>query len=218
MGARVELAGIRAAESGLETLHGVTLVFPAGTLIALLGSNGSGRGTVLKVAAGLVTPAAGTLTWNGEDATRLAPLSRVRRGMSYLPDGGGVFESLTVAANLDLFAGGRSAQAAYAVFPELASMADRRAGTLSGGERQMLTLSRAFVRRAEIVLADDVSAGLSPAVTTRTYQAFARLAEAGTTVVAVDQFPDQALRHADLAYVMRRGAVTFAGEAAELSA
>jgi branched-chain amino acid transport system ATP-binding protein len=218
VGARIELTGIRAMEGGLETLHGVDVVLPAGTLTALLGSNDSGTSTLLRVVAGLVTPVEGTVLWNGEEATRLAPLARVRRGMIYLPNVGGVFEALTVSENLALFARGRPVEEAFEAFPELTRLLARNAGTLSGGERQMLTLSRAFVRPAEIVLADEVSAGLAAAVTTRVYDAFARLTAAGTTVVALDQFADDALRHAGLAYAMRRGAIAFAGEPAELTA
>jgi branched-chain amino acid transport system ATP-binding protein len=184
---------------------------------AVIGPNGAGKTTLQRVLAGTLRPAGGGIRWDGEQGAGRSPLDLARHGITYIPHVGGVFDGLTVAENLDLFARGGPVTAAHEMFPVLAGRSRQRAGTLSGGEHQMLALSRAFVRPPEVLLVDEAGAGLSGEVTARVYDALARLAATGTTVVAVDQYAEEALRHARIVYGMRRGSVVFAGEPAELS-
>jgi branched-chain amino acid transport system ATP-binding protein len=216
MGSRITVNDVRAGYGRLEVLHGVRTVFPPGVFTAVIGPNGAGKTTLLRVLAGLLRPAAGEIRWDGEPGPGGSPLDRARRGITYIPHVGGVFDGLTVAENLELFAGGGPVTAAHEMFPVLARRSRQRAGTLSGGEHQMLALSRAFVRPARVLLVDEAGAGLSAEVAGRVYDALARMAAAGTTVVAVDQYAEEALRHARIVYAMRRGSVAFAGEPSEL--
>jgi branched-chain amino acid transport system ATP-binding protein len=217
VGVRLAAERVRAGYGRLEVLHGVGAVFPSGTVTAVLGPNGAGKTTLLRVLAGLLRPSGGRVSWDGVPVLGRSPLDLSRRGMTYVPDEGKVFERLTVAENLRLFARGAPVDPALDLFPVLARRSGQAAGTLSGGERQMLALARAFVRPPEILLADEVGAGLAPAVTARVYAALGSLARNGCTVVVVDQFAGEALGHASIVYAMRRGAVVFAGEPAELT-
>lgn len=215
-GPRITVDDVRAGYGRLEVLHGVRAVFPGGVFSTVIGPNGAGKTTLLRVLAGLLRPAGGAIRWDGEPAAGRSPLDLARQGIIYIPHVGGVFDQLTVAENLELFAAGGPVTAAHEMFPVLARRSRQRAGTLSGGEHQMLALSRAFVRPAEALLVDEAGAGLAGEVTARVYDALAGLATAGTTVVAVDQYAEEALRHARIVYGMRRGSVAFAGEPPEL--
>jgi branched-chain amino acid transport system ATP-binding protein len=217
----LSLVGVRAGYGSVEVLHGVDLSFPAGTVVALVGHNGSGCSTILRCAAGVVRPRSGRIVWDGADITGWTGYRRTTAGMVFVADEHNVFNTLTVAENLELF--GRpqsldtSVDAACSVFPELRDLLDHRAGTLSGGERQMLALARALARPARLLLLDDVSRGLSAAVATRFFAALRERSTAATTTVIAEQFIDTALGIADIVYAIRRGRVAFAGEPGELS-
>lgn len=221
MSGSLSLVEVRAGYGSVEVLHGVNVSFPAGTVVALVGHNGSGCSTILRCAAGLVRPRSGRIVWDGADVTGYSGFRRTTAGMVFVADEHNVFNTLTVAENLELF--GRpqplrvSIDAACSVFPELGNLLDHRVGTLSGGERQMLALARALVRPARLLLLDDVSRGLSAAVATRFFAALRERLSPDTAMVIAEQFIDTALGIADIVYAIRRGRVAFAGEPGELS-
>jgi branched-chain amino acid transport system ATP-binding protein len=207
----------RAAYGPVEVLHGVTMVFPAGSLVALVGRNGAGKTSTLRCLAGLLPLRSGRVRSIDRELTGLSPYARSAAGVTMVPDERGVFPDLTVGENLALFAGHGPPDAALSVFPALAGRMRQRAGTLSGGEQQMVALSRAFLRPGRLLLLDEVSRGLSPAVTARCYEALAGLVSPQRSIVVVEQYLSDVLRVADLVYVLARGQVAFAGEPAELT-
>ncbi len=218
MSARLALQGARAGYGPVEVLHGVDLAVPARGVTALLGHNGAGKTTVLRVLAGLLPLSAGSVRWDGADVSALPTYDRARRGLALLPDEHGVFATLSVRDNLALFGDGADPDPALAVFPALRDRLGQRAGSLSGGERQMLSLSRALLRPVQVLLLDELSRGLAPQVVTRLYDVVADLGrQPGRSVLLVEQYVGQALRLADIAYVLRRGEVAFAGEPGELA-
>jgi len=214
----LSLVDAHAGYGSVEVLHGVTMDFPSGSVVALMGRNGAGKSTVLRCLAGLIPLWSGALRWDGREVTHRSAYQRSTAGLTLVPDEHGLFPGLTVGENLDLFARDQSPEPALGVFPELEDLMDRRAGTLSGGEQQMLALSRALVRPGHVVLLDEVSRGLSPAVTARCYGALRRLAAPDRVLVIVEQYLGEVLRLADVVYVLTRGEITFAGEPAELRA
>jgi len=186
----------------------------AGELVVLLGANGAGKTTTLKTLAGVLRPLGGEVLMAGRSAH--GPLHRrVRGGLAYVPEERAVFGGLSVHDNLRLARGSR--RAAIELFPELRQLDRRRAGLLSGGEQQMLTVARALSRAPRLLLADELSFGLAPLVVRRLLQVLRESADAGAGVLLVEQHAHQALAVADRAYVMRRGTVVLAGSAAEVA-
>jgi len=215
----IELAvqGLRAGYGAVEVLHGIDLDVPQGALTALLGPNGAGKSTLLSVVAGLHPLRAGRVSWGGVDVSRAAPDARARAGMTLIPERRGIFPDLTVKENLDTFVGMHGTpDVALEAFPVLAERLTQRAGSLSGGEQQMLAMSRALLKNPRLLLLDEISFGLAPRVTRRLFDVVAELALGGTTVVLVEQYLSDALRLADIVYVLARGEVVFAGEPGEL--
>ncbi|PWI19457.1 ABC transporter [Streptomyces sp. Act143] len=202
----------------LEALHGITLAAPAPGLTVLLGRNGSGRTTALRALAGTVPLSGGAVVWDGTDITRTPAHERARRGLHLVPERQAVFGSLTVRENLELAAPAHAHAPAFEAYPQLEALLARRAGTLSGGEQRMLALARALLTRARVLLVDEPTQGMSPAVAARTY---ALLAGLDACVVLAEQRLPPALRDRAaprtpvLVYELRRGAVVFSGEAAE---
>ncbi|MET9615665.1 ABC transporter ATP-binding protein [Kitasatospora indigofera] len=212
MAVAVELRGVRVRYGLLEALHGVDLACPAGRVTVLLGRNGSGRTTALRALAGDVPVSAGRVLWEGRDVTALDAHRRAAAGLAYVPAERGVFGSLTVAQNLAL--SGDAPVDRY--FPELARLLHRRAGTLSGGEQQMVAVGRALAARPRLLLLDEPGRGLAPAVAARLHGALFELAAAGRTVVLAEQAPLPSLGRAAVVHVLRRGRVAFSGEPGEL--
>ena len=217
------LVDAHAGYGSVEVLHGMTIVAPNGVVTALVGRNGAGKSSVVRCFSGLLALRAGALQWDDRDVTALSPSERARAGMTVVPDQRGIFPAMTVEENLRLFAGAEPLGAAPVdraldVFPELRRHLHQPAGTMSGGERQMLALSRIFVRPGRALLVDELSRGLSREATARCYSALAELAHADRALVVVEQYVDDVLRFAGLVYVVTRGAVTFAGEPGELRA
>lgn len=212
----LELRGIRSGYGPVETVHGIDLFLPAGSTVALLGRNGAGKSTLLRTIAGLVPVRSGSISWEGRDLTGLTAFQRAAAGITLVPDGRNVFETMTVADNLAVFGERNGIEVVLDVFPELGPLLDRPAATLSGGERQMVALAHVLLRPSPVVLLDEPSRGLSPAAVARITDAIARIAAADRLVVIVEQFLHDALRLADTVYVMRRGEIAFAGEPAEL--
>ncbi|MFD7977929.1 ATP-binding cassette domain-containing protein [Streptomyces sp. NPDC059071] len=213
MTVEIALRAARVRYGPLEALHGLDLALPAATVTLLLGRNGSGRTTALRALAGTVPLAAGRVLWRGTDVTGLPAHARARRGLCFVPDLRAVYATLTVAENLDLVAPGRR-NAALAAYPELAPLLGHRAGTLSGGERRMLALTRALLSPARIVLVDEPSLGLSRAVASRTYALLAALARPprSAAVVLAEQRVPRGLPPGSLAYELSRGSIAAAGE------
>jgi branched-chain amino acid transport system ATP-binding protein len=168
--------------------------------------------------AGLLPVRGGTIRWDGTDITTASPDARSRAGMTLIPERRGIFPQLSVRENLEIFTPqGAIPDFALNAFPVLADRMTQRAGSLSGGEQQMLAMSRALLREPRLLLLDEISFGLAPRVTRQLFNVVADLARAGTTVVLVEQYLSDALRLADIVYVLARGEVAFAGEPSELA-
>ncbi|MGW1994833.1 ABC transporter ATP-binding protein [Embleya sp. NPDC001921] len=211
----LSVTGLRVRFGPIEALHGVDLDFPSGAVTALVGRNGSGRSTLLNTLAGLVRPSAGRVVWHGADITAWPADRRAREGLTLIPERGGVFAGLTVADNLRLFADGADVEPALTAFPVLAERLSQRAGTLSGGEQQMLAVSRALLTPARLLLLDELSQGLAPRIAARLYEVVTTLATADRTVILVEQHTGEALERAEVVYALSRGTVTFRGDPTE---
>jgi branched-chain amino acid transport system ATP-binding protein len=214
-----ELRAVRAGYGPLEALHGVHLPIPAGCCTVLLGRNGSGRSTALRVLAGTLRPSSGRVLIGGRDATRLAPWRRARLGVCAVPDEQAVFPSLTVAEHLAV-AGADPTEVLDRHFPELRGLLHRRAGTLSGGEQRMTALCRALAGPGRLLLLDELGRGLAEPVRHRVYAALAEAVQAGRTVVLAEQDPppDSPFpRGRCFVHILHRGRTAFSGEPHELA-
>jgi branched-chain amino acid transport system ATP-binding protein len=201
----LELRGLSAGYAGQPVVHGIDLEVRAGEVVSLLGANGAGKTTTLLATAGELSPMAGEVLFDGT-ATTTSLHRRVRQGLGYVTEERSIFKGLSGRDNLR--AGGVSEQDAIALFPELERVMGTRAGLMSGGEQQMLTLARALARRPKVLLADELSLGLAPLVVNRLLKAVRQAAdEHGTGVLVVEQHARKALRHADRVYVMRGGRI-----------
>lgn len=218
----LELRGIRAAYDAIEVLHGVDLVVPPATVVALLGPNGAGKTTTLRVASGLMAPRAGTVSAGGRDVTGVKPEELARVGLITIPEGKGVFPNLTVRENLHMATYGgvslRDVEArAYAQFPRLSERRNQLAGTMSGGEQQMLALARGLAVEPAVLLLDELSMGLAPLVVEELYGIVADIAHGGVSILVVEQFARTVLGVADVAAIMASGRVTHVGEPTEVA-
>jgi branched-chain amino acid transport system ATP-binding protein len=216
----LELRNIVAGYGATRVLRDVTLAVPDGAVVALLGANGAGKTTLLRVAAGLLRPESGSLRIGGRDVTGLPPHRLVERGMCHVPEGRGIFGSLTVRENL-LVQSKRgeeteALQKAASAFPVLGNRLDQVAGTMSGGEQQMLALARAYVQKPTMVLLDEVSMGLAPRIVDEIFDFLRLLAGRGASLLLVEQYVTKALALADYVYLLHRGEIAFAGEPGEL--
>lgn len=202
-------------------LRDASLIVPNGRVVALLGPNGAGKTTLLSVASGGLAPRAGTVRLGAEDVTGLSTDQRVQRGLCHITEGRSIFPGLTVRDNLRMFASGgdeaSSIERAVDAFPILRERMTQVAGTMSGGQQQMLALSRAYVRCAPLVLLDEVSMGLAPIVVDEIFEFLARMASEGSSLLIVEQYVAKALALADLVYVLVRGRIVLCGEPAELT-
>ncbi|AWW41148.1 MULTISPECIES: urea ABC transporter ATP-binding subunit UrtE [Streptomyces] len=201
-----------------SVLHGVSVEVPADGVAAVLGHNGAGKSTLLRAAVGLLTPTSGTVLLDGEDITRRRPHERVARGMAYVPQGQQAFPHLTTAENLQLVADGRrrgraAVDAALDLFPALRALSNRRAGLLSGGQRQQLAIARALVTEPRLLLLDEPTEGIQPSVVAEIEETILALAaRGGLSVLLVEQHVGFAMRAAQRYYVLEAGRVTSAGE------
>jgi branched-chain amino acid transport system ATP-binding protein len=216
----LELRSVSAGYGASAVLHDVSIGVPRSSVVALLGPNGAGKTTTLRVAAGLLRPASGTVVLGGKEVTRLAPFRRARQGVCLIPEGRGIFRSLTVRENLELlippWRKDRSIDPAVQAFPILGQRLAQVAGSLSGGQQQQLALARAFLSAPEVVLLDEVSMGLAPVIVDQIFESFKLLASTGVALVLVEQYVSRALEMADTAYLMARGAIAWSGPAAAL--
>jgi branched-chain amino acid transport system ATP-binding protein len=217
----LELRNVSAGYGAGLVLRDVTLTVPAGSVVALLGANGAGKTTLLKVAAGLLTPSGGGVFLGEENVTAQPPEKRARLGLCHVPEGRGIFPTLTVADNLRLQAPPRVDRQAIAraiqAFPRLGERLQQRAGTMSGGEQQMLALARAYVSDPNVVLLDEVSMGLAPRIVDEIFVHLRTLAATGISLLIVEQYVARALELADYVYILDRGRLTYVGEPSEIS-
>jgi len=200
-------------------LRGVDLVVPPGCVVALLGPNGAGKTTLLRTSSGLLPATSGCILVDGAVVTSSSPHGMVRHGICHVPEGRAVFPTLTVAENLRLLGdpdGVDLEVRAIDAFPALGRKLNQAAGTMSGGEQQMLALARAYLTTPSYVLLDEVSMGLAPTIVDVIFEFLARLAATGVALLVVEQYVHKALELADFAYVLTKGRVAFAGEASEL--
>jgi branched-chain amino acid transport system ATP-binding protein len=215
----LELAGVSAAYGPYRALFDVSVTVGAGAAVALIGANGSGKSTVARVATGLVVPTAGSVTVAGHPVTGLAPWRIARLGVAHVPEGRGVFADLSVEENLRLNFRARgprgrvdeSLERAYEAFPMLGRRRGQRAGSLSGGQQRMLSLAAVLVVPPRLLVADELSLGLSPAVIDEVYEGLRRIHRGGTALLVVEQQIDRVLELCDRAVVLDRGRVAYAG-------
>jgi branched-chain amino acid transport system ATP-binding protein len=219
----LELRGVRAGYGRIEVLHGIDLVVPAGSVFALLGPNGAGKTTTLKVCDGRLATTDGCLHVAGAHVNGAGTDQLARAGVCAIPEGRGIFPNLTVAENLRITthaaAGLRFAdieQKAYARFPILGQRRKQLAGTMSGGQQQMLAMCRAIVTDPALLLVDELSMGLAPLIVAELYEVLAQLAADGVAILLVEQFPKTALAIADYAAVLAGGRIVALGQPEDL--
>ena len=213
----LELEGVDAGYAAFRALFGVSLTVPEGSALALLGSNGSGKTSVARVISGLIAPTAGRMRFAGDDVTGVPAWRLTRLGIAHAPEGRSVFASLTAEENLVLGfrqSLGRNGVAdalerAYERFPALAGRRRQSAGTLSGGEQRMLSLARVFADPPRLLVVDELSLGLAPAIVDSVFDALDEIRSRGTTLVVIEQHVDRALALADLVVLLAKGRVVF---------
>ena len=212
----LNLRGLCAGYGRAEVLHGVDLTVPTGAAVALLGANGAGKTTLLKTVAGLVHHTAGDVVWHGTSLGRSAPHERVSNGICLIPEGRGIFRNLTVAENLAMHVRGRDVKAAVDTavryFPVLGERLTQTAGTMSGGQQQMLAVARALVTDPQLLMIDELSVGLAPVIIDEIFEAIDVLRAEGRSLLVVEQYVHRALAVADYVYVLQKGRVVFVGE------
>ena len=217
----LELKGVTAGYGETVVLRDVSISVPDSSVVALLGPNGAGKTTALRTASGVLRPMAGHVLLDGHDVTGEKPYARARRGLCHLPEGNGIFPSLTVKENIVLQSPrGKERQCleeAGAHFPVLATRLGQQAGSLSGGEQQMLALLRAYFSNPSIVVVDEASLGLSPLLVDQVFAALSQIVAGGTSLLIVEQYVTRrVLELADSVYIMNRGQIVFSGAAADL--
>jgi branched-chain amino acid transport system ATP-binding protein len=217
----LELRDIRAAYEQIEVLHGINLSVPAGTVVALLGPNGAGKTTTLRVIAGLHAPSAGDLIVGGRRVNGARPDDLARAGLCLIPEGKGIFPNLTVRENLRMttYTGARFNEVeeiAYSRFPRLKERRKQTAGTLSGGEQQMLAMARGLATNPALLLLDELSMGLAPIIVEELYEIVAQVAAQGVSILVVEQFARTVLGVATYAAIMVHGTVMSVGAPDEL--
>jgi branched-chain amino acid transport system ATP-binding protein len=220
----LELVDLSVYYGNIRALDGVSIQVGDGELVTLIGSNGAGKSTTLKTISGLIRPKSGSLRYNGQALEILPPYRIVTLGISHVPEGRRIFRSLSVAENLRMGAVQRKdatgvqadTERVYTLFPVLKERARQMAGTLSGGEQQMLAIGRALMSRPQLLLLDEPSLGLAPLVVRLIFDTIHRLKQEGTTILLVEQNARLSLDLADRAYVMEGGHIMLEGPASEL--
>ena len=218
----LEVHDIHAAYGSSRVLFGISLTVARGECVCLLGRNGVGKTTTMRAIMGLTPPSSGRIVFDGTDITGLPPHRIARLGLGFVPENRRIFAELTVWENLDVAAraAGRSGywtvEAVYGLFPKLSELANRQGGFLSGGEQQMLTIGRTLMGNPDLLLLDEPSEGLAPLVVESMLKQVSRLKREGLTILLAEQGVDFSLAIADRVYVLEKGAVRFAGAAAEL--
>ncbi|MGI4893605.1 MAG: ABC transporter ATP-binding protein [Janthinobacterium lividum] len=212
----------------IEAIRDVSFKVPQGGIVTLIGANGAGKTTTLKTVSGLRTVRTGKIMFEGEDITKVPSYKLVQRGLCQAPEGRGTFPGMTVEENLDMGAYTRKDRRTpayksdldrvFTLFPRLLERRSQSAGTMSGGEQQMLAIGRALMSRPRVLLLDEPSMGLAPKLIQQIFSIIVEINSQGTTVLLVEQNAAQALRTADVAYVLETGSVVRQGTGAELAA
>ena len=219
----LELQDVVAGYGRIEVLHGVSLKVPTGSVFALLGPNGAGKTTTLQVCSGKVKARSGCLHVAGTHVNGASPDALAKAGVCRIPEGRGVFPNLTVEENLRLFSYasrlsmGDILERSFARFPRLGERRSQLAGTMSGGEQQMLAMSRALIAEPGVLLLDEISMGLAPLIVADLYDVIGQLAEDGISILLVEQFARTALAVADYAAVMTQGRIAMVGQPADVA-
>jgi branched-chain amino acid transport system ATP-binding protein len=224
--ALLELAGVSTQYGRIEALSEISLTVDQGEIVTLIGANGAGKTTTMRVISGIRPLSAGTITFDGEDVSRLRADLRVVRGICQAPEGRGIFPGMTVQENLDMGTYARKDREHFAedqdrvfhLFPRLAERRTQVGGTMSGGEQQMLAIGRALMARPRVLLLDEPSMGLAPQFIQQIFRIVTEINEQGTTVLLVEQNAQQALSRAHRAYVLESGRITQSGSGQELLA
>jgi branched-chain amino acid transport system ATP-binding protein len=220
----LEIKNLSVFYDAIQALRGVSLKVPKGSIACLIGANGAGKSTVLRAVSGLKHPTAGEILFNGRVISGLEPHALVKMGIVQCPEGRGVFPNLTVDENLDLGAYLRhdrveiqgDLERVYGLFPRLKERQKQMAGTLSGGEQQMLAIGRALMARPELLLLDEPSLGLAPQVVELIFETIEKINREGTTILLVEQNAQLALEASQTAYVLETGSILMEGEAAQI--
>lgn len=223
----LEVKDIKVAYGHIEAIRGISFGVEEGSMTTLIGANGAGKTTTLKTISGLLKVRAGSIMFEGKDVTRIPPHERVTLGLSQSPEGRGCFPGMTVRENLDMGAYARKDRRTAAVqtdldrvlelFPRLKERLSQSAGTLSGGEQQMLAIGRALMARPKLLLLDEPSMGLAPKLIAQIFEIITEIKEQGTTILLVEQNASRALKIADQAHVLETGTIVKSGTGAELS-
>lgn len=208
----------------MQALRDVSFTVAEGEIVSLIGANGAGKSTTLRALSGVVRPSAGSIVHGGKPIAGLPSHRIARLGIAHVPEGRGVFANMSVRENLEMGAYTRSSrkeveeslERAFALFPRLAERAAQLAGTLSGGEQQMLAIGRGLVQRPDLLLLDEPSMGLSPLLVSEIFRMIVEINEAGTTILLVEQNASMALALADRAYVLETGEIALEGKASDL--
>jgi branched-chain amino acid transport system ATP-binding protein len=216
----LSLESVTAGYGESMVLRGVNFSVGDGEVVALLGPNGAGKTTLLRTATGFVRPRSGRIIFSGDDLTGSAPYKFVRQGICHLPEGRGIFPSLSVKENLTIQARGQDLSQSIAeateLFPVLGNRLRQVAGSLSGGEQQMLALARAYITSPKLVLVDEASLGLAPLIVDRIFDVLGRFADRGMSLVVVEQYVQRALDMAKTVYILSRGEIIHVGKANEI--
>jgi branched-chain amino acid transport system ATP-binding protein len=218
-GTLLSTVGLDVRYGSVQALFDVSIDVPAGSVVAVLGANGAGKSTLARAVSGLVPSFGGRVTFDGRDITKAAPYDIRRAGLVHIPEGRGIFPGLSVQENLRMAVRRvgtpdqrRSAvDHAYELFPRLAERRSQRAGTLSGGEQQMLALARALAVPPKVIIADEMSLGLAPLVVDFVFENIQRASETGVTIVLIEQFIHRALGLADQCVILKQGSVAWTG-------
>ena len=217
----LSVEGISVRYASVQALFNVSLDVPHGSVVAVLGANGAGKSTLARTVSGLVPPFEGKVTFGGEDITKWHPHTIRRAGLVHIPEGRGIFPGLSVQENIRMAVRRvgstdqrRSAAAhAYELFPALSDRRTQRAGTLSGGEQQMLALARALAVPPRLIIADEMSLGLAPLIVDFVFENIERASQTGVTIVLIEQFIHRALSLASECVILRQGSVAWTGPA-----
>jgi branched-chain amino acid transport system ATP-binding protein len=220
----LDLQNISVSYGGIQAVRGINLRVMPGELVTLIGANGAGKSTTLRAITGLVHPAGGKVFYEGKDITNAPPYALVERGLVMVPEGRGIFGQLTIEENLAMGAFVRNDKAAIAqeietvfgIFPRLKERRKQSAGTLSGGEQQMLAIGRAMLSKPKLLLLDEPSMGLAPLMVAKIFETVRMISKQGTTVLLIEQNAKLALKAANRAYVMESGVITIDGRASDL--